>query len=406
MSETNSRFEALPKKIQKNNYQPEKVAEKKEPKKVSSDYHLFFSEKFPNSKKCLLRNVVMSKDLDPERGWLPIQNYRDEIESMALDNDLSPAHIKRHLAYWCLKKERELLIDIPKWDGVDHISGALDRIYVTNIEHKYFVELMKEWFSNITRRLFDSSHQNRCVIFRGGQGIGKDYSIKAMTSGFGHYANEIEFGQSKTEVYRIIKGLAIGIIPEFDETHKATLATVKSVITVSSSEMRALYKNDAESVDIHTSFISASNFKYILRDPTGNRRFDIFDCSRMDHTFDEVNGAQIAAQSFQLGADKYQASKKARAAMTKIIEKETPIDTDEYFMSEIRDLVRGKQFARNEYGIEVEYRVEWDDIKVEIDKITQRYKFGVRRAQTMIKSDIIWHKDRDGVHYMMPKKIV
>lgn len=364
------------------------------------DYFQFFNDNYPESRKCLLKNTVLTKNIDPERGWCPIQNYRDEIESLAITEGFAPAHVKRHLAAWCMMKKRELLVDIPEWDGVDHIGDALDRMYVTNIEHAYFVELMKEWFANVVLRLHDSSHQNRCVIFRGKQGIGKDFAIKKITSGFGLYANEIEFSQSKTEIYRIIKGLAIGIIPEFDETHKSTLATVKSVITADSAETRALYKNEAESVKLHTSFISASNFKYILRDSTGNRRFMIFNIERMDHTFEQVSGAQIAAQAFALAQENFRATDAAQTAMRKIILDETPPDSDDLFIDEIRDIVKRKQSSGGQNGsVVLEYRVEWADIKNDVYEIARRYNFGLRRAQSIIKSDNIWHRDRDGVHY-------
>lgn len=363
------------------------------------DYFEFFEDRFPESKKCLLRNVVMSKSIDPQSGWLPIQNFKDEIESIAIDSGLSPTHIKRHLAGWCLNKKKELLIDIPKWDGIDHIQDALDRMYVTNVEHNHFVELMKEWFSNIVRRMYDSEHQNRCVILRGKQGIGKDYSIKKMLSGFGHYANEIEFGQSKTEIYRVIKGLAVGIIPEFDETHKSTVATIKSVITASTTEQRALYKENAQSLDLHTSFISASNFRHILRDPTGNRRFMIFDVNKMDHTFEKVNGLQIAAQAHELAKQKFLASDAAQTAMKEIIASETPESTDDLFLEEVRALIKKRQGKGQDGAVKVEYRVTWDMIKQEIRTIAHSYNFGMRRAQSLIKSDNLRHRDHDGVHY-------
>lgn len=399
-------LELLRKKLEKKGYKKDTKSEPKKEtdQKNSTDYHAFFDKNFPSSKKCLLRNVVMSKDIDTDRGWLPVQNYRDEIESMALDERLSPTHVKRHLASWCLKKKRELLVDVPEWDGKDHIQDAIDRMYVTNIEHKYFVELMKEWFSNITRRLYDTKHQNRCVIFRGEQGKGKDFAIKAMTSGLGHYANEIEFGQSKTEVYRTIKGLAVGIIPEFDETQKATLATVKSVITATSSEIRSLYKNDAESVNMHTSFISASNFKHILRDPTGNRRFMIFDIKNIEHTFEKVSGEQILAQSFDLGRQKYMASDEAQSAMKEIIKRETPESSDDLFLEEVRAVVRKRQETKTSGAIDMEYRVVWEDIRKQVLEIARGYNFGMRRAQSLIKSDNLWHRDRDGVHYKVIDK--
>ncbi len=379
---------------------------------LSKDFLEFFDKRFPNSKKDLFRNVVYTKDIDQYKDWTAVDNHRKYIESLCADYGLSPTFVDRHLALWSSKKMPELLIDIPDWDGKDHIEEALSRITVTNIDHKYFVELMKDWFSKIVRRVYQPKVQNRLPVFRGKQGLGKDFSIRAMTSGFGRYVNEIDFQQNnKTEVYRLIKNLAVGIIPEFDETNSSSISVLKSVITAESIELRALYKNESESVPIRTSFISASNFEDVLRDSSGNRRFMLFDISAIKHTFEMVNGDQIAAQSFELAKKKYKPSPESEAAMRDVVKKETPIASDKLFIEEVgayllgkyQDIYRDKTDAllgRIHAGKEnIPNRLRWFQVSDNVIKIGRKYGFHAKRCQQIMVRAGFTHYDGTSSYY-------
>lgn len=378
----------------------------------SKDFIEFFDKKFPNSKKDLFRNVVFTKDIDKYKGWTPIENHRKHIEGLCADFGLSPSFSDRHLARWCDEKMPELLVEIPEWDGADHIGDALSRISVTNIDHEYFVELMKDWFSCIVRRVYQPKVQNRLPIFRGKQGLGKDFCIRAMTAGFERYANEIDFQQNnKTEVYRLIKNLAVGIIPEFDETNSSSISVLKSVITAESIELRALYKNESESVPIRTSFISASNFEDVLRDSSGNRRFMLFDISSIEHTFELVNGAQIAAQSFELAKQKYKASVGAENVMRELLDAETPEPLDKMFIEEIQhylyvfdiDNLKNKTdsyLGNIEAGeANIPDKIRWFHISDDVSKIARKYGFKPKRAQQIMKRAGFTQRDNKNVYY-------
>ena len=383
-----------------------------------SDFHEFFTKKYPNTKRDLFRGVGYTKDLDQYKDWEPIENCLNAIESQCAEYGLSPTFVKRHLSQYIKEMQPELLVEIPEWDGKDHIKDALDRITVTNIDHEHFVELMKDWFSKIVRRMYQPKVQNRLPIFRGKQGLGKDFSIRAMTEGFGRYANEIDFQQSnKTEVYRIIKNLAVGIIPEFDETNTNSISVLKSVITAESIELRALYKNESESIPIRTSFISASNFEDVLRDSSGNRRFLLFDISHIDHTFESVDGGQIAAQSYELAKEKYRPSAHAEESMRAIVQKETPQPPDKLFADEVnmylagkyQDLTRDKMDAmlgKISAGSEhLPDRIRWPHIAEDVARIAKKYRFGVKKTQQIINRHGMTHTD-DKSSWYLPHSLV
>jgi hypothetical protein len=358
------------------------------------DFEDFFNYKYPNSKKCLFRNVVFTKDIDQYKSWVPIDNCIKIVESDCSSAGLSASFVSRHLSKWCNKKSPELLIDIAEWDGVDHIGEALKKVSVTNISHAHFVELFKEWFSLAVQRMANPSIQNRLIVLRGKQGIGKDFAIRALTSGFGIYANEIDFDQhNKTEIFRIVKNLGIGIVPEFDETHRSSISTIKSVITARSVEMRALYKNESEAVPIRTSFISASNFSNILRDTSGNRRFMLFDLSNIEHTFEKVDGGQICAQAFTLASNKYIASPEAQDAMRGVIESETPDNPQELFVEEVKAKLSELS------AIRFDQKLRWFQISKDVMSIAQRFGYKQQRVLMALKSAGITKRDTTSTYY-------
>lgn len=359
-----------------------------------ADFVAFFKKQYPETRKDYFRGTVYTKNISFDGKWSPIDNHIKTIESDCHENGLNANYTARHLSAWTDKLKPELLIDVPEWDGKDHILDALTRISVKNIEHRYFVELMKEWFASVVRRMNNPSHQNRCVIFRGQQGLGKDFCINAMLSGFGRYANEIDVSREKTEIYRIIKNLAVAIIPEFDETQRSAISTLKSIITAKSVEMRALYKNESTSSEIRCSFISASNFENILRDSSGNRRYMIFDLEEIEHSFEEVNGEQIMAQCFSLAKEKYVAGLDARHLMDCIIKAETPISGEELFKEEVNELL-----IRKTTGIMVG-KIRWPEIAKEVKEIGRSYGFKGRSCQNLMKSAGFTHCDNASSYYL------
>lgn len=372
--------------------------EKGRPSAEYDDFKEFFNLKFPNTKKDFLTNTVFNHaDIDSHSGWEPINNFKSSIESFAHESGLSPTYAFRHLQRWTSELEPQMLIKPVKWDGRDHIKDALDRIEVSNIDHDLFVDLMKEWFGLIIKRAEDPKNQNRFVIFRGGQGIGKDFCIKAMLSGFNSYMNEIDFDLSKTELLRNIKGLLVGIIPEFDETNGSAISKIKSITTAESAQIRKLYQDQGSAQKIRCSFISASNFSYILRDYTGNRRFMIFDLKSIKHTFHEVNGAQILAQSIKLKEQGFRASKQSNLAMKKIIDAETPENPEDLMVEEIRNLIQSRQAIGDKWGNRI--KIRWPEIAEEIGKISRRYMIGPKHTLSAMKKAGLTHRDGTSTYY-------
>lgn len=358
------------------------------------DFKSFFEFNYPNVRFDKIRRTTYYLS-ERTNKWEPIDNIREVIESKASDAGLSPNYVNRHLQRWVSKFEPRLCIDLPRWQGRDVVGEMVDRLTIDNIPKEYAKELFKEWGANIFRRLNDKNkrEQNRMVILKGGQGIGKDSWINYMFGSFGNYFSEIEIQDRKIENYQTISDLLVANIPEFDETHRISLSTLKSLITSSGATFRAAYARKSDYVPFYVSYISSCNFDHILRDSSGNRRFMIFELDSIKWGYDDIPQDQILAQFHHLYQTRFVASKTAHGLMRDYVGDQTPIDTD-FFVAEdceaeISRLCRHKQ----------KDWVKWQDVSEVCLKIGQRYKLSTRRVQGILKKYDLAKRDKHGVFY-------
>lgn len=357
------------------------------------DFKSFFEFTYPNVRFDKIRRTSYHYS-DRLKKWEPIDNIREVIESEAGDVGLSPSYINRHLQRWLSGLEPRLTIDIPRWEGRDVVSEMVERLEVSNIEKKYVVELFKEWGANVFRRLNDvkGREQNAMIVLKGGQGIGKDSFINYMFGSFGSYFSEIEIQDRKIENYQTIADLLVANIPEFDETHRISISTLKSLITSPGATFRAAYARKSDYVPFYVSYISSCNFDHILRDSSGNRRFIIFEVEKIKWGYDDVPQPQILAQFHQLYKVDYHASKEATTLMKEYIKRNTPDDIDEMIALDCDEVIYNLTAVDNQ-------PIKWTQISAEIERISKRYRVSIRRVQSILKKEQLCEKTRDGVRY-------
>lgn len=358
------------------------------------DFKSFFEFNYPRVRFDKIRRTSYFFSERDEK-WFPIDNLREVIESEAHDVGLSPAYVNRHLQRWLSGLEPRLCIDIPRWQGRDVIGEMVGRLEITNIERSFCVELIKEWCANIFRRLHDvkKREQNRMIILKGGQGIGKDSWINYMFGSFGSYFSEIEILDRKIENYQTISDLLVANIPEFDETHRVSISTLKSLITSPGATFRAAYARKSEFVPFYVSYISSCNFDHILRDSSGNRRFMIFDVEHIKFDYDEIPQDQILAQMYHLYKKNYKASRLAHESMSIHIKNQTPDNIDELIGMDCEAIIYNTKNLKND-------PLNWSAISPEIEKISRRYKVSIRRIQTIMKAQGLSRHTNQGTVYM------
>lgn len=332
--------------------------------------------------------------------WEPIENMVRAIESRAMEVGIAPTHVARHLDRYIGTLPERLIIDIGRWDGKDHIGSMCAHLGVTNIKLEYVAELFKEWMASVFRRLESPENQNHFLVIKGGQGMGKDTFINHMCKGFGNYFGELTFDRNKKETAQVMSGLLVGVVPEFDDTHKTSISELKSLITQRGEVIRTPYARKAKHVPFYTSFISSVNFDHIFRDSSGNRRFMLFEISEIDWGFKSVDSMAVLGQAFRLYQDGYRASSEARRAMDEYIAGETPESMDDMFVDEVRDYLLDRE--RMITGV-IDRKIRWSEISDDVMKLARNYKFGVRRTQSILKKAGFTQRDTASSYYKVPE---
>lgn len=374
------------------------------------DFRSFFEHHFPDVRYDKIRRTTYYYS-ERTKNYQPIDNIKEVIESLASEVGLSPNYVNRHLQRWTGELKPTLCIDVPRFKGEDVISEMVACFKITNIEKDYVTELFKEWGANIFRRLFDKHkrEQNKMIILKGGQGIGKDSWINYMFGSFGNYFSEIEIQDRKIENYQTISDLLVANIPEFDETHRVSLSTLKSLITSPGATFRAAYARKSDYVPFYVSYISSCNFDHILRDSSGNRRFMIFEVEDILWKYDTIDQSQILAQFYHLYQSGFKASRKAHMAMSAYVSGQTPDDVDQLILEDfnhvitqaINSLPVGVREIRKGEN-EGDPYVLWPEISADITRISKTYSVSLRRIQSVMRINGAQKRTKNERRYVSP----
>jgi hypothetical protein len=138
-----------------------------------TDYAEFFRAQMPKTRRDIFSGEL--KVWMNEEGWQPAASRIGILGSHAMDTGfLKRDPLKDHFDRFEDGHKKELLVDVPEWDGVDRLQQIARCVHAKNASQTQFEELLKEWGATLFRRVFDPSIQNRIVVLKGGQGIGKD----------------------------------------------------------------------------------------------------------------------------------------------------------------------------------------------------------------------------------------
>lgn len=389
------------------------------------DFARFFSMRYPTARKDFMSHVVHYKN---SHGlWIPVENEIESLKSYAHEVGLNQAHVKTCLDRWCLSLKERPLFDIKPWDGRDHIGEAVKHIKFKNIEESVAVDIFKDWFAGVFRRLKDPSKANRLIILRGKQGKGKDWWVNFVLSGFGDQHGEISINpKNKIENFTTLYNLVTGYISEFDETKGVPIGMLKSLITSRSAMFRLPYDKRAQNRLLRYSLIASVNESDVLRDTTGNRRFIIFDIDEINWSYREkLNPQMMLNQAYQLYLDGYTSDVDSESAIKEIIDSETPISSEDLFVEEIVALLKqksnemellrkawlnpeeSKKLSRAAREIAEDMcKIRWKNIAENVTKIAKNYGFHVQTAQKIMNRRGFRASDRSGPWYFLPEKYV
>lgn len=258
-----------------------------------SQYAEFFDKLFKHSKRDMIDGILKSRDW--RNFWQPVGNRIGEIRSVASDYGLKGARLKDHFERYESRKKKEFLYVQEVWDGKDHIAEMMKHVTCKNMETEEMTQLVKHWFVRAVQRPLDGD-QNTMILFQGRQGAGKDIFIENLCDGFAPYFSNFTDTMQEKDIYmQIAKNIVINI-SEFDKLNKKHPGMVKDLITRRTAQFRPSHMQHFEDFRMNASFIGSVNSKNFLTDPTGNRRFWVFEEVNIDWGYPKGLGSQVLAQ--------------------------------------------------------------------------------------------------------------
>lgn len=216
-----------------------------------------------------------------KKKWRPVHNLEDYIRShgRAYDCFDGPAFIEHLAQYKEDELEPSLLIDVPKWDGIDRIREIADTCKFSNVTSEDFYQLLCHFGAGIFQRIDNPQHQQPTLILQGPQGAGKDSLIKALFGHLDFYLKDLDLRPNReAEAIKQLHTAILFNIPEFDRTARAEIATLKYILSTASTDVRLSYDRTDEQRMVKASFISSCNIKNIIADHTGARRYWVINC--------------------------------------------------------------------------------------------------------------------------------
>ena len=359
----------------------------------------FFENSFSKIRKDVITKKCFFK-LRPQSEWGMMDDVEPVLRSYADKRGLQSPKTVDELARWTLEKEdSDFLCDIPKWDGIDRVSLFGMAIHSPDFTGDEISEILKHWGSNIFRRVRSAENQNRCVILKGPQGIGKDFLVRAMLKEFKPYYESTTMPGTQKDALEICSRLLAVHIEEFDQTKNIDVAFLKSLITQPSAFFRESYGASPNQKIMRPSFISTANVDDILRDPTGNRRFVVVPVESISWEYPVDQSLMVLAQwrAHSEAGEFVSLSEALEAKIRALVDAYTPDDLS----VAILDLYRSRYDELwKKYGsVGMGGHLTGVHVTPMLADIARMLQCGIRKVQGSVRGAALSHHSRDGARY-------
>ena len=180
---------------------------------------------------------------------------------------------------------REKLESLAPWDGTPRI--ALLSTYLKPKNPDLAAALLRKWMIAAVSKIYHET-QNMVLVLQGPQGIGKSYFAKWIASIFPnrYFAADKLDPRNKDDQLKATS-VAVWEIGELETTTtRADMGDIKRFVTQDAFTVRPPYAMHDVRIPVTASFIgTANNTGGFLVDPSGNRRFWIFESEGIDFSY-------------------------------------------------------------------------------------------------------------------------
>lgn len=359
-------------------------------------WNYFFEKSFPILRKDIMSERVMVKR-DPKSQWVDVLNIEGVLKAYADAKGMPRTKVREQLDRFIFERQKlEFLCDLPDWDGNDRVAEFAKAIITPRFNSDEVTEIIKHWGSTIFRRISDSGVQNRCLILKGNQGLGKDTWVRSMLADFQPYFETTTLTGTPKDVYELISRLYILHIEEFDQTKSLDIAFIKSIITQPSAFFRESYGRAPSRKNVAVNFVSTANVDDILRDPTGNRRFIVIPVENVTWNYPKSQSGQVLAQfmaHFKAG-EHVSLPSPVEIKIKAILDEYTPPDTNDLILELYRE-----RAANLLIGAAPRLYLKFSEIAPAIADIARQCGVNQKRINTVLKSKSFSKKVNGLMHY-------
>ena len=192
----------------------------------------------------------------------------------------------------------EYMLELPDWDGIDHIRRLADTLPCNNPEwrnqfYRWFLSMVAHWNG------LDRMHANSVSpLLIGRQGCGKSTWCRNLLPPelLEYYTDSIDFS-NKRDAELLLNRFALINIDEFDSVSPSHQAFLKHILQKPVINARQPYKRSIQPLKRYASFVATSNNADLLNDPTGSRRFICIELTgNINHAIG-LNHKQLYAQA-------------------------------------------------------------------------------------------------------------
>ncbi|MDY4889919.1 MAG: VapE family protein [Prevotella sp.] len=195
----------------------------------------------------------------------------------------------------------DLLYNLQKWDGHDHIGDMADRVKTSLPQWKkwfrmWFLGLVAQWMG------YNSRFGNSIVpLLISPQGYRKSTFCRQLLPPqlrWG-YLDNLKFTDQKQVMTAMTDQLLINL-DEFNSISKKTQeGFLKNTIQLAEIAIKRPYARHIEQERRRASFIATSNMTDVLSDPSGSRRFFAVEVTEPIDTDTKINYEQLYAQAVE-----------------------------------------------------------------------------------------------------------
>jgi len=191
------------------------------------------------------------------------------------------------------------LESLPAWDGSDHIGRFADSVCTNDPDR--FRRLLTMWYVGMIKSYRDDDITNHIVIvlYSAGGGIGKTFFIDRILPPELQQAVHQGMVQAEKDSIEKLSTCLVISIDELNHFKRDEMQELKELITRKIVDFRINYDRFGHLHPHRASFIATCNSTNFMSDPSGNRRFHVFEVTSVDMDY-QVDYGQLFAQVIHL----------------------------------------------------------------------------------------------------------